>query len=189
MTFYFKNFPRVEYDIEQTGVYQLITNPTVRFTLRQSLENKAAVYYTYSVKDGERPDVIADKYYQDASLDWILFLINDIIDPWFDWPLSQQDLIKYIRNRYGSVPAAQAQVHTYSKIVQPSQQRIDGTFIEEMIVNIDAATYNTLPPSERRLVTAYDHELQLNDQRREIKVLDQQFVPGLVREMERIFNG
>ena len=96
MAFNFRPFPKIEYDIKKNKLTLLLTNVTARYKIRDVLKNKVAIYYDYIVKDSDRPDLIAYKYYDDETLDWLIYLVKDIIDPYYDWPLQQDAFEKYI---------------------------------------------------------------------------------------------
>ena len=188
MPFFFDPFPTVEYDVKKNNKLELLTNVTVRFKLQEVLNNRVSILYNYSVKDGERPDVIAHKYYGDSSLDWIVLLTNGIINPHFDWPLDSATFNKFIKNKYGSRSVAAAQVHHYEKILRSQNVLFDGTIIDEKTVWVDQDTYNTLDPSERKIVYSYDFENELNEKKGQIKILDKRYVTQIVNEVDAIFQ-
>ena len=96
MPFYFENHPTIAYDINKDGNTQKVHNILVRSKIQSILKSRTAVYYEYDVKENERADSIAEKYYNDATLSWIIYMTNDILDPSFDWPLSYESFIKFI---------------------------------------------------------------------------------------------
>lgn len=185
--FFFEPFPSVEYDLLKNGKPSTITNIFLRYKITQAFADKTAVYYTYNIKDGERPDVIAAKYYEDASLDWVILLTNNIVDPQFDWPLSRQAFTDFIVSKYGSVSAANEQVHHYEEIVQQQQVLFDGTVLPEEYYEIDLTTYNTLPDGSKREVTAYEYEERINESKRNIKILAEEYVFDTVNSIREIF--
>jgi hypothetical protein len=188
MAYYFRPFPLIEYDIKKNQKTSLLTNIMTRFKIVESFQRQEAVYYDYSVKDGERADTIAFKYYNDASLDWVIYLTNNIIDPEFDWPLSTNAANKYIVKKYGSITAANEQVHHYEQLVTAHQVLFDGTVIPEKYEQIDLTTYNSLASADRRIVTAYEYEHRENEAKREIKLLSADFLPDLLTQVKTAFN-
>ena len=54
------------------------------------------LFYTYIIKNGERPDTLAYDAYGDSTLDWVIFLTNGIVDPYKDWILDEKQLISYL---------------------------------------------------------------------------------------------
>lgn len=185
---YFRNFPKVEYDIKKSGTKELMTNLTVRFKIQEILRSRIAVYHDYYINEGERADTIAFKAYEDPTLDWLIYLINVIIDPLFDWPLDYRSFINYIKEKYESVSEAQKQVHHYEWIYQKHKVLFNGKIIPEKTYEVDLNTYNTLNSLDRRVVYMYDYEEELNEQRRRIKLLDTQYVPDILNQIEGIFD-
>jgi len=188
MPFFFESFPTVNYDLKKNNKLEILTNVTVRFKIQEVLTNRTVVAYDYNVKDGERPDIIAHKYYGDASLDWIILLVNNIIDPFYDWPLDSRSLDRYLRSKYGNIQTAQDTIQHYEQIIRPASVRFDGSNIAEKSVIVDLDTYNTLPSSSRRIVTAYDYEVELNEQKSQIKILDRRYVTQIVNQVDAIFE-
>lgn len=56
----------------------------------------------YQITDSDTPENICYRMYGDSSLSWILLFLNDIVDPFFEWPLNTQELDTYITNKYSS---------------------------------------------------------------------------------------
>ena len=183
MSFIFSRWPTVEYDFKKNGKKTTVTNVTLRFKLAEALRTKSAVMYEYNVKNGERPDIIAAKYYGDASLDWLILLANNIIDPQWEWPLDDRSFDNYIRGKYGSREAAQQQIHHFEKIIHPQTVNYDGTIIPEKSVWVDRDEY-VYHIDTARVVFAYDYELAENDKKAIIKILDKQFVNNIVSQYE-----
>jgi len=188
MPYYFRPFPLTTYDIKKNGEQTLLTNITARFKLVEAFQRQEAVYYEYSVKEGERADTIAFKYYGDPSLDWIIYLTNDIVDPDFEWPLSNQSLKNFIVKKYGSITAAMEQTHHYEQIIQQHEVLFDGTIIPAEYEEIDLTTYNSLAAAEKRIVTSYEYEVDANESKRSIKLLSEDFVAPLLSQVKRIFE-
>lgn len=103
MAAYFTHFPTMLYG--NTAVTNLIAK--VKFD--ESVTKNLATFYPYTIKEGERADQIAQSYYEDASYDWIIYLGNDIADPYHDWPKSDNVFKEYIVAKYGTVANSQLQ--------------------------------------------------------------------------------
>lgn len=191
--FYFSQHPLILYDPLKKNKPQLSMDITKRFKIRDLALSNALLMYDYQIKDRDRPDIMAEKYYGNPRLDWIFFLTNSIWDPYFQWPLTQYKFESYIKQKYGSIANAQSQVHHYEQIVESRKEFIsnfDGSLINipEKTLIVDLETYQSLPSNERKLLTDYDHEEVENNKRRLIKILDKQYVPLMMREMKGIFN-
>lgn len=188
MSFYFKSFPKVNYELKKNKNPLLLTNITQRFKIRNTLKSFSAIYYDYLVQDTDRPDLVAFKYYGDETLDWVLFLINDIIDPYYDWPMDQRTFNNYMKSLYGSVDSAKSTVFEYRKILNEQGHLIDGTVLPKRTVVIDTNTYNSLPPTSREIIYGYNYYEEINDLKRRIRILDKNFIGLVTREVENIFN-
>ena len=97
---YFKSFPYTLYSLDNTTTVQVITDITNRITLSDEVKTNLSLYDEYDVKDGETPELVADRFYNNPELHWIVLHYNDIIDPRFDWPLSTNNLTLYVASKY-----------------------------------------------------------------------------------------
>ena len=188
MSFYFRPFPTVRYSQKKNNNFELLTNITLRYKIKELVKRRKSIYYDYVVKDSDRPDIIAYKYYDDETLDWVLFLINDIIDPYYDWPLTQEGFNAYMKSLYGSVSTSQTTIYEYRKILSAQSVRNDGSVIPKRTVVVDLNTYNSLAAADKEIIYAYDYYLEQNDAKRRIKILDKRFVGQLIRDVEVIFS-
>lgn len=191
MAHYFSYLPNTQYKIN--GIYccrrqETVTDITKRFKITQLLNGAEAFYYDYEIQSGDRPDIIAYKLYGDAKLDWIVLLVNEIHDRYFEWALTDSEFQEYIIKQYGSLSEAQSLVHHYEKIIQAQTTNSDGTITSERTVIVDETTYNSLNLSERRIVTAYQEEERRNESHRRIKLIDKGFIPRILRLAGRAYN-
>lgn len=69
-------------------------------------------FIDYTIKDSDTVEQIAFKGYGDSSLSWVILWINNIIDPFYDWPLSTNELYTFIYNKYGD---SENNIHHYEK--------------------------------------------------------------------------
>lgn len=100
---YFKSFPYTYYSLDNATTVQVVTNLTTRVTLSDEVKNNLGLFDEYDIKDGETPELVADKFYSNPQLHWLVLHYNDIIDPRFDWPMSTNDLNNYTSGKYVSV--------------------------------------------------------------------------------------
>lgn len=185
MSFYFKPFPKVDYKVGNNDVN--LTNIMLRFKIKESLKAKSAIYFEYDIKDSDRPDTLAYRYYDDETLDWLIFVINDIVDPHYDWPLGYVDFNNYIKNKYGSIESAKTTIHEYRRILQEQTVSIDGTVIPKRIIVIDKTTFDSLPSSETETVYQYDYEDELNENKRHILLLDERYLSDVLSVVRNAF--
>ena len=116
MSFFFRYHPTTEYTLKgKTFTFQ---NMFLRYRLLKVLENRSMLYYEHELVEGQSLQYIAERYYEDSSLDWVILITNNIVDPQFDLPLEYQDFINYVKGKYGSVESAMGTTHHYEQIIQ-----------------------------------------------------------------------
>ena len=98
---YFEQFPLIPYDSAGDGNSKDVTNIFRRVAVRAKVKTNTALFDTYDVKDGETPEMIADRLYDDAKLHWVVLLFNEIHDRYHQWPMSTIQFEDYLNDKYG----------------------------------------------------------------------------------------
>lgn len=93
-TKYFENFPTVNYD----GVE--IRDITRRNLFVKGVSTNPLAFLPYTVQEGERPEDIANWYYGSTDYTWLVYLSNNIIDPYHQWPKATEDFNNYLIDKY-----------------------------------------------------------------------------------------
>ena len=211
MSKYFNYFPKTFYKLnENSNDVDTVTNITARFGFEQAFKNNSAVYYEYDVQDSDTPEIIANKFYGSSERHWAVLMINDIVDPQFDWPLDQRTIISYIDEKYSANASvgqsgttwAQANIHSYYK-VETRTTNSTGTELQSKL-EIDANTYANVAATTSNLTlddgnsitikvsketkSYYDYEVEENEAKRTIKLLKPEFVSSIEEELKIIFN-
>lgn len=137
---YFNNFPKVDYKVDNST--ETVTNIIKRYGILRDVLSNAGSYVLYEVEDGETPELLAEKMYRDAGAGWIILYANQIIDPQFDWPLSDENFRKYIVNKYGSIANAATSIHHYEKVVETRVG--DETYKRTYLIGKERYTENAL---------------------------------------------
>lgn len=198
---YFSNFPYVGYSLNPTAKLdevQWVTDIFRRSAPIANLVRNTRMFYPYQVIEGETPESIADRLYGSTKYHWVVTLFNNITDPLLEWPKDYQNLVRYITNKYGSIAAASSGTHHYTM----TETKVDSlgnsstaTFI------IDAEKYATLTSPvpvvttfsngatvtktiTRSIVDNYTYEVNLNDTKRSIVLLQDVHIPQVVSELE-----
>jgi len=188
MSNYFSYFPTTEHDLTNIGQTVNLTNIIRRFKVKSSLFTDSRVYSEYTIRAGERPDIVADKFYDDPSYAWLILLFNEIDDPIFGWPIFGKEFDDYIVGKYGSIALSKSTVHEYRKVLTEKSVKFDGTIIGKRTVIIDLTTYNTLSESVRESISKYDYEDELNDEKSQIKILNQRYVSEVRKQVQGILK-
>lgn len=158
MAKYFNYFPKTVYSTDtKSNALDTVTNLIARFSFEQNLKDNSSVFYFYDIKDGDSPEIIARKFYENSERHWVVLLFNDIVDPQFDWPLESRTLNEYIDRKYSSPEYADtsntsvsglswakslSNVHSYYKVI--TETTFDKTTVQKL--QVDDLTYanNTL---------------------------------------------
>jgi hypothetical protein len=172
----------------QYNGYNLLNILTKVAVIKQKL-NQFDLYYPYTVHDGERPDTVAYDYYGSPTYAWLVMIVNDVADPYYDWPLTNNQFRDYLQKKYGSVYPLMSQIshYQYTGIGGQTQEEID-----RVSWKMTTTTFDSLAPEEKSgwtPVTVYDAEYQVNEDKRQIKLLSNAYLKQVDREMNTIFNG
>lgn len=92
---FFNKFPTIRYS------NNVVTDLTRRYTMRSSVFNDPFLFYPYDMTDGVRADQVADGYYQDSRMDWLVYMSNGIIDPYYQWYLQPAQFDAMLKQKYG----------------------------------------------------------------------------------------
>ena len=190
MANYFSSIPNVDYDINGTrpNQFRSVTNIMQRVRFKTSVLENITDYYPYYVREGERPDIVSFNTYGTVAYSYLILLVNDIVDPLFDWPLPSRQFENYIIEQYGSVSAAQSTNKYYYQIVRAEVARTGvSERVPEYKIIVDQTTYNSLDASVRSAQNVYDYEVEQNDNKREIKLINPDFIQDIDYEVKTAF--
>ena len=187
---YFRYLPKV-YVRNRTikdGVhpYELCRNIFRRIKIKDDLQGALLGFTQYEIEEGERPDQVARKFYGDSGLDWIVLIINNVINVNQDWPMTRYDLYNYVEQEHGNVDAIS---HYESNEIFAT----DGTkvFDEGIVVNEDFQYIRPdgtiVPKSEcRHSVTHYEVAAAENEKKRNIYLLRADYVTDFINEFKKL---
>ena len=185
MSEFFQHYPQISYDISGTKPVKVKTviNLMKKAKLKGLVVDDIVSYYPYSIMEGERPDHVSEKIYGNVKYTWLIFLINDMSDPIYDWPLGTREFGAYVKNKYGSLATAKNSIQQYEQILRT---RVEATGTTEAIpearIIIDETTYDTLDTDVRNIKYCYDWEVDRNEAKRAIKLISRNFVADILTE-------
>ena len=171
---YFDSFPILQYG-SSDGTVKNVTNLLKRIAVRSKLKTNVSFFDTYDVKNGETPEIIADKLYDDPKLHWVVMLFNDVTDRYHDWPMSEQQFNTYVNEKYSNPDG----IHHY----EISQESGDTTQKIEVydpeLISSDTDAYTSATP-----ITNREYEESEQDKKRKIRLLDPVFIDQFVDEFK-----
>ena len=170
---YFDNFPTIPYDSEGNGKFKDVKNLLRRVGIRAKIKSNTMLFDTYDVKNGESPESIAFKLYNDSELHWVIMMINNITDRYHDWPMSEAQFLQFVNDKYSNVDA----IHHY-EIPQSSG---------DTSKKINIGTTNSDYPTATA-ITNYEHEQEQQDIKRKIRLLDPSYLDDFVEEFKLLIR-
>ena len=166
---YFKKFPTYAYDIEDTNTYTLITDIMRRVNLKGNAKANTLVFQEYYVRDGEQPDIVAAKYYDDPEMHWVIVTVNNITSR-YDWPLDQVALSQFVNDKYSNPNG------THHHEINATS----GDTTKKLIVSSDT--------DGATAITNYEYEERENDKKRRIRLLDREYLSQFVEEFDNLIK-
>ena len=181
---YFSNFPKIDYSNSTSR------NIILKAALVRSVIENNSVFYNYIIKEGQRADMVADEVYGNPTLDWVVYLSNDMVDPFYDWPLDSSNFKRYLEKKYSkTIFELQNQTSHYKYVGLTNESAVD---IAKKSYKMTTLTYNSLPSVDRSgwaLVSVYDYEDELNEDKRSIRLLAPIYLNQISKELSEIFNS
>ena len=153
---YFSYFSTILYDPVGDGNAKLVTDIMTRVRVRANMKKEIIMLDPYDVKENETPEIVADKHHGSPQYHWIVMLLNNIADVNHDWVKSTRQMQKYLLSKY--TEAQLTETHHY-EVYQSSGD----TTIK---IEVEDTSYPTATA-----VTNYEYEIALNDEKREIDLL------------------
>ena len=99
---YFDRFPSMVYDMKNDGNFKLLPDILRRVKQRNAIKDGQFIFDTYDVRDGEKPEDVAYKWFGDAQLHWVILMTNNVTDRYFDWPMNQPQFAEFLTDKYGT---------------------------------------------------------------------------------------
>jgi len=187
---YFSNFPNIEYavSVNKAGHTNDITiKDYFRLLLpRDDIYKEDTLYNTYYVMDGERPDQISYKEYDDEQFYWVILQINGIIDYYNEWPLSSVELEKFMLTKYGSWEETKEVHHWETVETKNSEGNIvlpKGMYVDETFVYYYTDQNETILSSLPSAVTNYEYEERVNERKSHIQILNARYIDDYMRDI------
>ena len=190
---YFRELPDLFYQSplstrNSSKEYVRIKNLFRRVKLRDDLQNVFTLFNKYSIRDGERPDTIAENLYGASDLDWVVMMTAGIINLTDQWPLSNYDLYRYADDKYGNDLNSIRFYETTEvkdssgRLILPKGKIVDSDFT---IPNPDILALNLNPVNG---ITNYEYEVRVNDEKSTIFILKPEYLQVYLADMRRIMQ-
>lgn len=104
---YFEKLPIINYD------GYTVRNILARSKISNATKGRSSIFYPYTMTEEDRIDILSDKYYDDPMYAWLVWMANDVIDPYYDLYINDDDFNSFITEKYGSIETAQRRIKHY----------------------------------------------------------------------------
>ena len=174
---YFSKFPLFTYDIKGDKVRKLLPDILRRVKLRATVKSGGMLFDKYDVKEGEKPEDIAFKWFGDPELHWVILMTNNVTDRYYGWPLNQVQFAEFLTDKYGDNVDA---VHHYEVTKDSGRTTGQGPSDYSHLVEVNSDTDNAVSVSFR------EYEEREQDKKRQIQLLNKSLLGDFVAEFDRL---
>jgi hypothetical protein len=189
---YFSLVPNISYD-EKPISYPFSESDFVtaknffrRYKVNDDVFSNAVLFQKYAIEDGERPDALADKAYGDPFYDWVILIVNNMVNVQYDWPMSNYEVYKVLESEYDD---PYSEIHHYETDAIGSYkagQRVDETFYNRTHkLNIDGSIVTKNGNEICGPVTVAEWFHRENEKKREIYLLKPEYLTSFVNDFRK----
>jgi len=190
---YFTELPEILYrDFDDRTKFKAVKNFFRRVRTKDDINSLLTFTTTYEIQDGETPEMVAYKFYQDPKLYWVILLVNNVINILDEWPLSTQELTDSVMEKYDF----NAYTIRYYETIEVKNS-IDQTILESGLIVNSNFTYTyrdnnvttTLSGSQIVYpVTNFEHEERSNEKKRTIFVPRPNQINPIISQFEDLIK-
>jgi len=178
---YFSNFNKVMYN------GKLAINLLNRGKMNIEALKSTTAFFPYEMQEGDRIDNISQYAFQDPFKDWVISFSNDVVDPYYDWYLTSEQLTEHIKKKYGSLEAALENVE-YCEVTKLDGNSTDIDHYEAKVTELTKTLEGSNNSYTYTEVDSYNTEIQNNLEKRFIKVLLPEVAEIAEKELKTLFK-
>ena len=198
MSNYFQQIPDFEYVSRlpdaKISDYIKVKNLFKRGELRSDIFQDLATFEKYQIMGDDRPDNVANKFYQDSDLDWLVLICNNIINVQTEWPLMQRDFERFLLDKYETHAALEDVHHYETQEIKNSK----GVVMLEKGLEVESdmtfsyydwwlnAQQNITNANTVTAVTNYQYEEKIEDAKRNIYLLKVSYLALVIDDLEEL---
>ena len=196
MSNYFKQLPDFEYVSRlpdaKISDYITVKNLFKKGELRPDIFQDLATFQKYQIKGDDRPDNVAQDFYQDSSLDWLVLTCNNVVNIQTEWPLTQRDFDRFLLDKYGTYADLES-IHHYETVELKNSK---GVVMLEKGLEVESdfsfSYYDWWLKEQKTIISAnavtsvtnYQYEEKIEDDKRNIFLLKTRYLGLVMDDME-----
>ena len=173
---YFSQFEQGYYDLKGDGKEKLVTDLMTRVKVREKVIDEASLYDKYDVPSGERPEDTAFKHFGSAQYHWVILMTNNITDAYYEWPMSEQTFEAFLKDKYTNPDA----IHHYEVSQSSGRTSAQGPDDYSYLVEVNSDATGAQSVSNR------EYEQRLQDERRQIQLLNPSYLNTFLEEFNEL---
>ena len=193
---YFRELPELEYqsflsDAISSKEYLTVKNVFRRNKLRDDLQNIFTLFDKYEIVEGARPDTVAEEFYGDAELDWVVLMTAGILNVRDEWPLSNYALYQYAEKKYGDDLNTLRYYETKeirdskNRLILPAGKVVDSDFVLRYYDNGNVSVSGT---DVRIGISNWEYETIENNKKSSIYLLRRGYLQQFLNDMREIMT-
>lgn len=199
-TNFFSDFPALSYSLDDNSTRQVVTDIFRRIVLTEEFKNNSSYFEKYEVLHSETPEELSFRFYGTTELHWLILMVNDVIDPRFDWPQSEENLFNITSKKYGgddnvfvvnrALDRKGYQTETFFLLTEDSTHKKPIRLLYEPSPDNPIRQPIPYATSEKinQFESNYEVEQKLNEERRTLKILKPEIVDQIVTNYKNLLQ-
>ena len=164
--------------MKNDGNYKLLPDILKRVKQRNAIKSGQFIFDNYDVRDGEKPEDIAYKWFGDAQLHWVILMTNNVKNRYYDWPMNSVQFQAMLEDKYDNPDG----IHHYEITQDSGHTSGQGPNDYSYKVEVNSDTTNASSISNR------EYEEREQDKKRSIRLLNQKFLPAFIEEFDNLIK-
>ena len=194
---YFSLSPNIQYDTKPVKFpfsqsdYVVANNFFRRYQINPDKFSYSVFFKRYAIKEGDRWDTIADEFYRTPLYDWVLIITNNVINPQFDFPVSEYELRELVDNPDDIAYYETTELKNQDgEVVLEAGLKVDAAFRSRQYNYVNSRAggtlvYTSTPGSNISVsVTNLEDAIRKNESQREIYILKNEYLQEFVNEFK-----
>ena len=179
MSKFFTAFPKIDYNLSGVNGNTIeVTDIFRRVKVRSKIAQNVTLFDKYDVEEGEKPEDVAYKIYGDSDYFWVVTLVNNVVNRYYDWPLDEYVFQQYMKDKYDNPDS----IHHYEITQSSGRQNGNGPadYTHKIVCNSTE--------SGAQSVSNIEYERRLQDEKRQIDILSPNYLPVFEQEFIKLIR-
>ena len=171
--------------------FSQVKNLFKRGKLREDIYSDLSYFTKYKIIGNERPDNVAEKIYDDPTLDWVILLSNNMINIQTEWPMSENSYRNFLIDKYGNDENIGA-THHYECTGVKNSKGVDivpeGLTIDQdfSITYLDPDVGSVTVSNISQSISNLEYENKIEDAKRNIFILKPIYLNTIFNDLDKI---